>query len=379
MGYGDMFSVAGKGLRDIYRLRQDSARQRASDIRADAAGRREEEMHPIKMRQAQQGIQTGQLQQQQAQQQLDEGQMKTQQDEIARERFEKMRKVKLLQADKDKEFKVSRYGEEALRVLQTATKAEDLDQYDDYVLQYESDKLEREKMSTTERTADKRIAASADKPDRASASLEKVRQKRFEEFVSVSENNKLSIDLIDEADAALDKIPVGIVGKGITAYKEKFDPNDPVLAAWQSVKQVLTDAQLMNTAKTKGAISDREMALFSEAAANDKIPSPQKIRTVFSKLRRLLVAEQRSKAVTYQKLYNEDPYELSGYAPLGVEKPKTESGPGSFSPSPSPGTRQPKQYPPEVVAQARQAISDPSAPPEVKRKAQKVLDSIGGK
>ncbi len=94
------------------------------------------------------------------------------------------------------------------------------------------------------------------------------------------------------------------------------DPNNPLFRDWQKVKMVLTDAQLMYTAKTKGAISDREMELFSKAAANDDIALKPAIIPVLNKMRKFLEAENRTKVRTYQKLYGEDASSLITEDPM---------------------------------------------------------------
>jgi hypothetical protein len=90
------------------------------------------------------------------------------------------------------------------------------------------------------------------------------------------------------------------------------DPNNPMLGKWQVIKGVLTDAQLMNTAKTKGAISDKEMALFATAAANDDIASLPRMLPVFDKLMAFMDAEEKAKKESFKKIYREDPNEFLG-------------------------------------------------------------------
>jgi hypothetical protein len=121
------------------------------------------------------------------------------------------------------------------------------------------------------------------------------------------EQNKVKKEQISEAREAIKRIPQGLKGKVITEWKKNFDPNDPMLSDWQKIKVIGTDAQLLNTAKTKGAISDREMELFAKAAANDDLISAQRLTPVLDKLERFIAAEESSLISSYKRIYGEDP------------------------------------------------------------------------
>lgn len=145
------------------------------------------------------------------------------------------------------------------------------------------------------------------------------KNKRTEELISTSEQGKVQKDMIAQAQEATGKIPTGLGGRMKMWWNRMFDPENPVMAEWQKIKMVLTDAQLMNTAKTKGAISDREMALFARAAANDDIASIQAMKPVFDKLIKFIDAEKSAKTKSYKAIYKEDPSEFLGADdPLGI-------------------------------------------------------------
>ena len=145
------------------------------------------------------------------------------------------------------------------------------------------------------------------------------KNKRTEELISTSEQGKVQKDMIAQAQGATGKIPTGIGGRMKMWWNKMFDPENPQMGEWQKIKMVLTDAQLMNTAKTKGAISDREMALFSRAAANDDIASIQAMKPVFEKLVKFIDMEKSSKVKSYKAIYKEDPSEFLGADdPLGI-------------------------------------------------------------
>ena len=189
-------------------------------------------------------------------------------------------------------------------------------QQKDLQAQQDTAALERTKImakSQEQRTA-ATIKAKQTSPKPLNPTLQKAKDTRLEKFVNIVEENKLKMPRISEAEIAVDKIPSGIVGKNLTKYYAAFDPNNPVLAEWQKLKRILTDAQLMNTAWTKGAISDKEMALFARAAANDEMISPQKVKIILKALREDAETNESSAAIAYSKLYKEDPYEITGEA-----------------------------------------------------------------
>jgi hypothetical protein len=142
---------------------------------------------------------------------------------------------------------------------------------------------------------------------RPSSARLNAKDKRTEAIFSTVENNKVKREMIDQAIKALPRIKSGFIGKmGRTVFSQ-FDPNNPELGEWQKIKMVLTDAQLLNTAKTKGAISDQEMELFAAAAANNDLGSAPAIKIVMKKLIRFLEAEETAAKKSYKKIYGEDP------------------------------------------------------------------------
>lgn len=155
--------------------------------------------------------------------------------------------------------------------------------------------------------------------------LEGQKNKRTETLIETIETNKVKSHSVEEALMALDKIDPGVVGKIKRGTLKIFDPDNPLFADWQKVKMVLTDAQLMYTAKTKGAISDREMELFAKAAANDDVALKPAIVPALNKLRRFIDAENRSKVKAYQKLYGEDASSLIIDEPMDKQQ-YTEDG-----------------------------------------------------
>lgn len=133
------------------------------------------------------------------------------------------------------------------------------------------------------------------------------KDKRTEDLITTIETNNVKREMLSKAQKSLSKIPTGLLGSIKVKMLNSYDPNNPLLGDWQNVKAVLTDAQLMNTAKTKGAISDREMELFSKAAANDDVQSIARIKPVLEKLSKFMDAEEHSKMNSFKKIYGEDP------------------------------------------------------------------------
>lgn len=137
---------------------------------------------------------------------------------------------------------------------------------------------------------------------------DKMTQKIFETV----EGNKPKFGALESAEKSLSKVPQGFIGNLKMKWMQNFDPNNPTLTDWQNLKTVLTDAQLMNTAKTKGAISDKEMALFARAAANDDIMSVARMTPALKRVKAALQAEQEGLFGGYEKSYGENPREWFG-------------------------------------------------------------------
>ncbi len=133
------------------------------------------------------------------------------------------------------------------------------------------------------------------------------RQKNLDttKLITAANENIIKKDMLKEAKDASKTVWTGIKGKARQSYSKLFNPNDPMLGEWQKIKMVLTDAQLLNTAKTKGAISDKEMELFANAAANDDLSSIPRIMPVINKLERFMAAEEKSMADSYFANYGE--------------------------------------------------------------------------
>lgn len=145
------------------------------------------------------------------------------------------------------------------------------------------------------------------------------KDKRTEALFGMMENNAVKRQQIADAEAALPNVPTGWSGKMRTLGAKWFNPNDPILGDWQKVKSVLTDAQLLNTAKTKGAISDQEMQLFAQAAANDDLISMERVKPIIAKLKSFIDAEQNASVNSYKQIYNEDPMQWPEMQQFGVQ------------------------------------------------------------
>src|SRR3990167_849091 len=81
------------------------------------------------------------------------------------------------------------------------------------------------------------------------------KNKLISSIYSQIEANKVKRDLIQQARDAVTRVPKGKLGSIELGYLKNFDPENTKLADWQKVKSVLTDSQLLFTARTKGAIS----------------------------------------------------------------------------------------------------------------------------
>ena len=146
------------------------------------------------------------------------------------------------------------------------------------------------------------------------------------------EESEAKRGMIATAQDSAKRLTPGLLGKMQRGMIEKFDANNPMLTDWQNVKMVLTDATMLNTAKTKGAISDREMALFQKAAADDDLASFSKMQPVFNRLLKFIDSEESSAIKSYQKLYGENPKEW-GVVDSSEKKPNEKKAGELTTPS----------------------------------------------
>jgi hypothetical protein len=147
------------------------------------------------------------------------------------------------------------------------------------------------------------------KDDQRNMRLEAMKPKRTQEvYDTVNTNNNLRDNISQALDSAT-RIGTGLGGKLTYTYLKNLKPNDPLLADWQNVKSLLTDAQLMYTAKTKGAISDKEMALFSQAAANDDLKSLPEIKVTLDRMLKKLNSNEDTVVNSYKQSFGENPLE----------------------------------------------------------------------
>lgn len=146
------------------------------------------------------------------------------------------------------------------------------------------------------------------------------RDRMMAKIFETVEGNKPKFESIESAEKSLPNVPQGLPGMIKTEWMRRFDPNNPMLADWQNLKDVLTDAQLMKTMKLKGAISDKEMALMSKAAANDDLMSIARMTPALKRLKTGMRAEEAGLMRGYQKIYGEDPH--SWFDSVGVPTKK---------------------------------------------------------
>lgn len=138
------------------------------------------------------------------------------------------------------------------------------------------------------------------------------KRKQQKDYLENYAQNKSNRRFIEEARRSLENIPGGASGSINLRYKKYFDPDSPLLGDWQKVKAILTDTTLLHTMKTKGAISDREMEEFKQAAANDIISKPR-ITAAFDRYQQILDAEDEGKLDAFYASFGEDP--RKGYKP----------------------------------------------------------------
>lgn len=146
-----------------------------------------------------------------------------------------------------------------------------------------------------------------DTPGTQGALYQNAKAKRTENLYLKIEDNNVQRVGINDAIESSKKLLGGAYGKVTRGFLKNLNPNHPAMGDWQKIKMVLTDATLLNTAKTKGAISDKEMALFQDAAANDDFLSLPRVLPVLNRMVDRLNAEERALVQSYNKIYKEDP------------------------------------------------------------------------
>lgn len=177
------------------------------------------------------------------------------------------------------------------------------------------------------REYDANVGAVVTKP--LPASIETRKQKAVEGLYDTVNQANTKYNQIQQGESAAQRLPQGFLGGAQIKWMNFIGSKDPSLADWQNLKSLLTNAQLQYTAKTKGAISDREMALFSQAAANDDIPNVMRQTKVLQAFKRAVFADQEAKLNSFKRSFNEDP---RTWADLQVTNPYPEDQGGQVGP-----------------------------------------------
>lgn len=133
------------------------------------------------------------------------------------------------------------------------------------------------------------------------------REKATTDLYDTVQRANLNFDKIDRGLESAPRLPQGLFGSWQIKAKNLFGSQDPMLADWQNMKSLLTDAQLKYTAQTKGAISDREMALFQKAVANDDIQNVMRQKNVLEAFKRAVASDQEAKANAFSRSFGENP------------------------------------------------------------------------
>ena len=161
--------------------------------------------------------------------------------------------------------------------------------------------------------------------EKLTAGQELAKDKATKEIFENYEMDQARRKNLDNAMTGSETIPQGWMGKQKIALAKKFPStkkflgvSDANISDAQELKIALTMGTLAETAYTKGAISDQEMNLFKEAAANDDYNSPA-IQPVLSKIRNFVDAGETGRFGAYQKNYGEDPRAWFGGLPKRTE------------------------------------------------------------
>jgi hypothetical protein len=201
-----------------------------------------------------------------------------------------------------------------------------------------------------------------DTPPEMTAGQRLAKDKATQSIFDMVESNKVRKESILKAKDSLKRIPTGLPGKLQTEWMKRFDTDNPLLTDWQNVKSVLTEAQLDYVAKTKGAVSDKEMILFGQAVGNDDLPSVARMSGQMDKLIKHMDAQEQAKFKAYTKIYGEDPKpwfsEGESFDPMtgqavGAPQAQIQGLPGQSTPADA------------LEAEAQQAIANGADPKAV--------------
>lgn len=168
------------------------------------------------------------------------------------------------------------------------------------------------------------------KSDVLTPAQKKLKSQKTEELVTTVRSAPAKIQDIEAAETSAQHLTehwmsgrFGRIKKGVMEW---VDPNAPLFTDWQNVKMILTDKQLMDMGKMKGAVSDAEEAMLAAAAANDDVMSIAKMKPVFDRLIRAIKEDVAQKKESYTLNYGEDPDELLGTTGDNLSNLKSKYG-----------------------------------------------------
>lgn len=148
----------------------------------------------------------------------------------------------------------------------------------------------------------------AEKIAMGTASANRLKNKDTADLATALNKSDYTESTIQSALNSVNKLPKGIVGKISIETLRRTDPNNPIIGEWQNIKSILGNNQLLYTAMTKGAISDREMEAFQKMAANDDFNSLPGVSASLNRLREFVANETKSKADAYRLNYGDEEY-----------------------------------------------------------------------
>jgi len=169
------------------------------------------------------------------------------------------------------------------------------------------------------RKYDASLGAFVDEPE--PASVKTLRLKELDSLAGTAENVRQQSGAVERATRSLPNVKTGLWHNARRGFLRLTGQDVPELADWQGLKSILTNTQLDYSDRTKGAISDREMATFAKAVANDDFATVMQMKHVLRAYYDKLHGGLESGMSAYEDMFNDDPRKYKSLQNLPAKDP----------------------------------------------------------
>lgn len=207
-------------------------------------------------------------------------------------------------ADQENQYRLQQMAVEQQGIVNDSRKMDLADPSKNKYLRSELATQNRLRMAQSQSLTRPEMPTQKESPFRANA-----KDKRTEKLLETVNQNAVQRDMVSAARESVKRLNSGVYGKVTRGFEKRLSPDSPGLADYQTVKSVLTDAQLRESMVLKGAISDTENKWLADASANDDLLSSPRAGVIFDKMLKKMDAEENAQLQTYKRAYGEDPSE----------------------------------------------------------------------